>query len=183
MIPRHLFCCRIARSKEYPSCSNVGTLHATCDRDLAKAAQKGDELAKRHRDFKAAKLLALGPRPGKPRANTFLNQRFSSANMPSISIGTSPCRLASIEALLMEEQIDAERLQVRREANEVLQARPRCYLKETPRVTNPPWKLEAWGMAHVSLETTAALPDSTVTPPDENVTRVGPLSVTNRCRP
>ena len=61
--------------------------------------------------------------------------------------------------------------------------RPRRYLKETPRVTNPPWKLEAWGMAHVSLETTAALPDSTVTLPDENVTRVGPLSVTNRCKP
>jgi hypothetical protein len=28
-----------------------------------------------HRDFKAAKLLALGPHPGKPRANTFLDHR------------------------------------------------------------------------------------------------------------
>jgi hypothetical protein len=32
--------------------------------------------------------------------------------MPSISIGTSPCRV--YEALLMEEQIDAERLQLRK---------------------------------------------------------------------
>src|SRR5262249_61268698 len=47
------------------------------------------------------------------------------------------------------------------------------YLREAPRVTQPPWKLEAWGMAHVSLETTAAVPDSTVTLPDETVTRAG----------
>jgi hypothetical protein len=58
----------------------------------------------------------------------------------------------------------------------------RSYLKETPRVTKPPWKLEAWGMAHVSLETTAAVPDSTVTLPDETVTRAGPVILTNRCR-
>jgi hypothetical protein len=34
--------------------------------------------------------------------------------------------------------------------------------KETSRVTKPSWKLEAWGRAHVSLERTAAFPDSTV---------------------
>src|SRR5262245_22801529 len=56
------------------------------------------------------------------------------------------------------------------------------YLKETPRVTTPPWKLEAWGTAHVSLEIMTALPDSTVMPPAETMTRAGPLIVTNRFR-
>src|SRR5262245_25798083 len=55
-------------------------------------------------------------------------------------------------------------------------------LTDTPRVTTPPWNSETWGATHVSLDTTAALPDSTVMPPAETVARVGPLTVRNRCK-
>jgi hypothetical protein len=55
-------------------------------------------------------------------------------------------------------------------------------LNDVPRVTTPPWKLEAWGTTHVSFEIMTALPDSTVMPPAEMVTRAGPLIVTNRRR-
>src|SRR5262245_3502773 len=55
-------------------------------------------------------------------------------------------------------------------------------LGDAPRVTTPPWKLEAWGTTHVSSEIVTALPDSTVIPPTETVTRAGPLIVTNRFR-
>ena len=143
MIPRHLFCFVVALLGRN-SCSNVGTLHAMFDRDLAKAAQKGadwqsDTVTLRRPSCLPRALALASP----SRTRSWIIARWS---MTSISIETSPCRSASIEALLMEEQIDAERLQLRQEANEVLQAPSQALLEGDPPRHQP--TLEIGGLGH-----------------------------------
>jgi hypothetical protein len=66
------------------------------------------------------------------------------ANTPSIA--TWPCGSASVEALLMEEQIDAERLQLRQKANDVLQAPSEALLEGHPPCHQA--TLEIGGLGH-----------------------------------
>jgi hypothetical protein len=77
MIPRHLFCFVVALLG--PNSIRVIRTSGHCTpcaiATSQKLPRKGTKLTKRHCDFKAAKPLALGPRPGKPRANTFLDHR------------------------------------------------------------------------------------------------------------